>query len=327
MKKMGKVLVVVIILLSFMVAMPSIIGITQSFIGNVGVDNQDTEVYEAPLDENPNNNEKNENDGDNKDIDEDDGTEVNYDKDNDDSLDKDKDKDSESNVEEIVENSAKKIFLTFDDGPSNLTPEILKILDENQVKATFFTIGKNVEKNPQWVKQAYDEGHMVLPHTYTHEYSIYSTFETYYNDLELAKKSIEDVIDIEVPYIFRFPGGSSNQSSFKYGGQQFMPKLTEDVKEKGYYYIDWNVSSGDASPDYDNKEKMISNVIDGGKNKDFIVALFHDTSRNTKMAEILPDIILELKNQGYTFRTFRDITEDELNTMVQLKIANKPIIR
>ena len=87
MKKMGKVLVVVIILLSFMVAMPSIIGITQSFIGNVGVDNQDTEVYEAPLDENPNNNEKNENDGDNKDIDEDDGTEVNYDKDNDNSLD------------------------------------------------------------------------------------------------------------------------------------------------------------------------------------------------------------------------------------------------
>jgi peptidoglycan/xylan/chitin deacetylase (PgdA/CDA1 family) len=229
--------------------------------------------------------------------------------------------------EEIKPDPGKKVFLTFDDGPSALTPEILKILDESKVKATFFTIGKSVEKNPHWVEQTYDEGHMILPHTYSHDYSIYTTTETYYNDFELAKKSIEDVLDIEIPNILRFPGGSSNHSSFKYGGEEYMPKLTVDVKEKGYYYIDWNVSSGDASPDYDKKDKMISNVIDGAKNKDFIVVLFHDTARNTMMAEVLPEIISELKNQGYTFRTFRDITEDELDTMVKLKVANKPIVR
>lgn len=319
-KKIRKVLLVGIVLLVFMVAVPSMVGIAQSFLSNNGVDEQVQDISREDLDK----------------IFEDNKNEEIEDVSNDtvidnDALDENKeiqdDIKPESNEKDVKPDPSKKVFLTFDDGPSSLTPEILKILAENEVKATFFTIGKSVEKNPIWVKQAYDEGHMVLPHTYSHDYAIYTTFETYYNDLELAKKSIEDVLDIEVPYIFRFPGGSSNHSSFKYGGKEYMPKLTVDVKEKGYYYIDWNVSSGDASSDYDKKDKIISNVIDGSKNKNFIVALFHDTSRNTKMAEVLPEIILELKNQGYTFRTFRDITQDELDSMVQLKLANKPIIR
>ncbi len=319
-KKIRKVLLVGIVLLVFMVAVPSMVGIAQSFLSNNGVDEQVQDINREDLDE----------------ISEDNKNEEVEEVSNDividnDALDENKeiqdDIKPESNVEDVKPDPSKKVFLTFDDGPSTLTPEILKILDENEVKGTFFTIGKSVEKNSMWVKQAYDEGHMVLPHTYSHDYAIYTTFETYYNDLELAKKAIEDVLDIEVPYIFRFPGGSSNHSSFKYGGEQYMPKLTVDVKEKGYYYIDWNVSSGDASSDYDKKDKIISNVLDGAKNKNLIVALFHDTARNTKMAEVLPEIILELKNQGYTFRTFRDITQDELDAMVKLKLANKPIIR
>lgn len=322
MKRLGKVFVMTLIVLSFMAAMPSIRGITQSFRENVnpedriedrnkqneGSTSSDEGIKEDPKEE--------------KEIDAKDEEDLS--KDNSEQKEQvppiEKERDSKSE-------SDKTIFLTFDDGPSTLTPEILRILAENDVKATFFTIGKSVEKYPEIVKQTYKEGHMVLPHTYSHEYSIYTTLETYYEDLELAKSAIEKVLNIELPYIFRFAGGSSNESSFKYGGKQYMPKLTEDVKAKGYYYIDWNVSSGDASADYDNKEKMLHNVIEGTKNKNFVVALFHDTARNTKMAEVLEEMIISLKGQGYTFRTFRDITQEELDTMVKLKISNKPIKR
>lgn len=321
MKYLSKILIIGIVLLTIMIATPSMIGIAQSFLDNNHISEDSQEINEENLED--------EFIGSNEKIEEDEKLEIdeNIDENENEEVvdcETEAERDSKENVKP---DPNKKVFLTFDDGPSTVTPEILNILNENEVKATFFTIGKSVEKKPEIVKQTYDEGHMVLPHTYSHEYSIYTSFETYYNDLELAKKSIEEVLDIEVPYIFRFPGGSSNHSSFEYGGEQFMPKLTKDVKEKGYYYIDWNVTSGDASADYTNKNKLINNVINGAKNKDFIVVLFHDTARNTSMAEVLPEIILELKGEGYTFRTFRDITEEELDKMVELKLSNKPIIR
>ncbi|AKL95564.1 polysaccharide deacetylase [Clostridium aceticum] len=221
----------------------------------------------------------------------------------------------------------KKVFLTFDDGPTSLTPEILDILKEHDVQATFFVIGRLAEKDPDMVKRTYAEGNMILPHSYTHDYAIYSTFETFYDDFYRAEEVIQDILQMRLPPIFRFPGGSSNHSSFAYGGQQFMPELTKDIIEKGYYYIDWNVSSGDASPDYKSKEKMLQNIFNGLQNRDVAVVLFHDVARNTKMAQILPEVISRLQNKGYEFRTFKDITKEELDRMVQLKIANKPIVR
>ncbi|SES65449.1 Peptidoglycan/xylan/chitin deacetylase, PgdA/CDA1 family [Natronincola peptidivorans] len=238
-----------------------------------------------------------------------------------------KDLEVNSDAKKKDNHKSKKIFLTFDDGPTTLTPQILDVLKEHDVNATFFAIGRLAEKHPDQIKRIYNEGNMVLPHSYTHDYSIYSTIDGFYEDFFRAEETVSSILDIQLPPIFRFPGGSSNHSSFNYGGKQFMPKLTEDVKEKGYYYIDWNVSSGDAGPDYNNKEKMIENVLNGAKGQDFIVVLFHDVPRNTSMKKILPEVITVFKDRGYTFRTFRDITEEELNTMVQLKLANKPIIR
>ncbi|ABR47887.1 polysaccharide deacetylase [Alkaliphilus metalliredigens QYMF] len=224
-------------------------------------------------------------------------------------------------------NGHKKVFLTFDDGPTPLTPRVLDILKEENVPATFFIIGRLLEKYPQYTIRAYEEGHGILPHSYSHDYSIYSTFETFYDDFYKAEQKVKETLGYEPPPIFRFPGGSSNHSSFDYGGKQFMPKLTEDIKEKGYYYVDWNASSGDAGPDYDNPDQMLKNVLEGAAGKDFVVVLFHDVTRNEKMLEMLPKLIETLKKDGYTFRSFRDITEEELDKMVQLKLANKPIIR
>lgn len=226
-----------------------------------------------------------------------------------------------------VVDSSKKVFLTFDDGPTRLTPKVLEILKEHEVHATFFTIGKMMERYPGYVLKAYREGHMILPHSYSHDFSIYTTFETFYDDFYKAEDVYRYILGFDPPPYFRFPGGSSNHTSFRFGGKQFMPRLTEDIKEKGYYYIDWNVYAGDTTPDYNNSEKMLQNIFRNVNNNDFAIILFHDLEKNVKTVEILPEVIERLKDKGYIFRTFRDVTEEELDTMVRLKLANKPIRR
>ncbi|UCZ52776.1 polysaccharide deacetylase family protein [Bacillus shivajii] len=218
---------------------------------------------------------------------------------------------------------SKTVYLTFDDGPTALTPQILDTLNEYDVNATFFTIGKRMEANPETTRRTYEEGNMILTHSYTHKYSIYESFDTFYHDLQLAEQAYEDVLGFEAPEILRFPGGSANHSSFNYGGEQFMPALTEDIKERGYHYIDWNVSSGDASDIYDQPEKMLNQIKAQSAGKNIVVPLFHDTARNEATAEILPDVIEFYKEEGYEFRTFRDITEEELNKMIEEGIANR----
>jgi peptidoglycan-N-acetylglucosamine deacetylase len=219
----------------------------------------------------------------------------------------------------------KKVFLTFDDGPSSLTNEILAILNKKDVKATFFTIGNLMEQHPEIVKQTYKSGHMVLPHSYSHKYSIYTTFDTFYKDFAKVEDAYESILGIEAPPVFRFPGGSSNQTSTKYGGKQFMPQITADLRERGYSYVDWNVISGDASPISKNPKAMLEQVINGSENNDFVVALFHDITPNKATAKILPDVIDFYQKNGYTFRTFRDVTEDEMAEMVKRGIVNKTI--
>ncbi len=221
----------------------------------------------------------------------------------------------------------KKVFLTFDDGPATLTNEILDILADHEVKATFFTIGKRMEQYPEIVNNTYENGHMVLPHSYSHDYAIYTTFDTFYKDFYKAEDVYKSILGFEAPPFFRFPGGSSNHSSFQYGGKQFMPNLTADVRDMGYQYIDWNVSSGDASPIANEPKKMLEQIKKGSRNKDLVVTLFHDVAPNKATAKILPDVIEFYKKNGYTFRTFRDITDDELQKMKSKGIANKTIIR
>ncbi|MFA9560282.1 polysaccharide deacetylase family protein [Evansella sp. AB-rgal1] len=230
---------------------------------------------------------------------------------------------SYSNSDEIkVE---KKVFITFDDGPSTITPPILELLKKHNVPASFFVVGKNMEENPEIVQRAYNEGHMILTHSYTHDYSIYTSLESFYDDFSKAEEVYHEVLNKEPPNLFRFPGGSSNHSSFAYGGKQLMPKLTRDIKKKGYTYIDWNVSSGDAGPHANDGVSMEESIVEYSEDNNLVVLLFHDTPNNNTTAEILPNIISYYKNQGYQFRSFRDVTESELNKMKHLQIANKII--
>jgi len=190
------------------------------------------------------------------------------------------------------------IYLTFDDGPStSITPKILDILKEKNVKATFFIL--NYSDNTEYlVKRIVDEGHSIGIHGYSHNYSeIYKSEEIYLENLSKLRKKIKDSTGVDT-IITRFPGGSSNTVSNYNPG--IMTRLTKYVVAKGYKYYDWNVSSGD-SGDVKTKEGVYNNVTTRLSKKRANVVLMHDFSGNTKTLHALPDIIDYAKAQGYSF--------------------------
>lgn len=191
--------------------------------------------------------------------------------------------------------SRKVVYLTFDDGPSENTKKILDILDRYDAKATFFITGANKEKR-HLIRDAYNAGHTIGLHTYTHDYaSVYSSVDAYFEDLEKVGKVAEEQIGY-VPCFIRFPGGSSNQVSAKYS-PGIMTQLTKLVQEKGYQYYDWNVDSGDGAG-LGTEEIKKHSVTDRYQH---VMLLFHDSQAKEDTVEALPAIMDYYKGQGYEF--------------------------
>ena len=196
-------------------------------------------------------------------------------------------------TDEIFE--GRKVYLTFDDGPSENTAAILDILKQYGVKATFFVVGKTDETSLTLYKRIVDEGHTLGMHSYSHDYGdIYSSVENYVADLNRLGDHLYQVTGIRPEYV-RFPGGSSNRVS-----KVDMKELIEYLNKNGYIYYDWNLSSKDA--DYSNlsAEKItincLSQVEDYSKE---VIILFHDANDKKSTVEALPDIIkgiYELEN-------------------------------
>lgn len=195
------------------------------------------------------------------------------------------------------------IFLTFDDGPSSdITPTILDILKEENIKATFFVTNKDDSLN-NLIKREYNDGHTVALHTATHDYSyVYSSVENYFNDLNIISTKVKNITGIESK-IIRFPGGSSNTVSRRYN-LGIMTELVNKVKEQGYNYYDWNFDSEDATRKYDSSG-IYNNVtlsLKPGKNN---VVLMHDFVRNNPTKEALKNIIHYGKENGYIFSNIK----------------------
>lgn len=134
------------------------------------------------------------------------------------------------------------IYLTFDDGPSNITSKVLDILKEEEVKTTFFVTNNGSDN---LIKRIVNEGHTIALHTASHNYSqVYSSIEAYFEDLNIVHDRVLRLTGIDSKYI-RFPGGSSNTVSKNYS-KGIMTSLSYEVLNQGYRYFDWNVSSGDA---------------------------------------------------------------------------------
>lgn len=197
-----------------------------------------------------------------------------------------------------ISGTGKIIYLTFDDGPSaTITPSVLQILKEENVKATFFVINKDNSLN-YLIKQASLDGHTIALHSSTHNYSyIYSSPENYFNDLYTIENKVYDITG-KKSKIIRFPGGSSNTVSRNYYSG-IMTYLTNEVTNRGYIYFDWNVSSGDAGGARtadDVYYNVTKNLIYSNN-----IVLLHDFENNYKTLNALRNIIKYGKNNGYTF--------------------------
>lgn len=200
----------------------------------------------------------------------------------------------------IADPNKRIIYLTFDDGPSPNTLKILKILKENNVHATFFVTGQDPSCF-SYIKQAYEEGNAIAAHTYSHNFSIYTNFDTYFKDLEKIQGVIEKYTGHRTK-IIRFPGGSSNTVFRKHSKDpEFMLKLTKEVILRGYQYVDWNADSKDAETVYPNPQNLI-NAACRTYSKELCL-LMHDTHAKTATVEALPTIIQFFKDNGYEFRT------------------------
>ena len=198
------------------------------------------------------------------------------------------------------------IYLTFDDGPSNLTLDILNILKEEGVKATFFVTGQSDSTN-YIIKRAYDEGHTIALHTYSHEYSyVYSSVDNYFADLNRISNKVENIIGKKTN-IIRFPGGSSNTVSRNYS-IGIMTRLTGEVLNNGYRYFDWNVDADDAGGAYSDSNRIYLNVGNNLSHYKTNVVLMHDSYGHTATRDALRNIIQYGKRNGYKFTSIDDST-------------------
>lgn len=199
-------------------------------------------------------------------------------------------------VDKPVTPSEKIAYLTFDDGPSEgVTPQVLDVLKKNNIKATFFVLGKEAEKNKQLVKRIVAEGHILANHTYCHDEKIlYSSPESFIADIHKCENVIKSIIPEYNCKLIRFP----------YGSRKFASKATiEAVINSGYHYADWNCLSRDAEIANASPEVLFNEVKRSSFNKFKLVVLMHDTVPNT--AVVLPRVIDYLKAQGYSFKTLQ----------------------
>lgn len=211
---------------------------------------------------------------------------------------------TKSRLANIYHTGEKSVYLTFDDGPSTtVTPLILDLLKQENIKATFFVLGSRVELNPTIVKREYDEGHFIANHGYSHIYSsIYTSIDTVLEEYNKTQQAIQNALGIEYNgHLFRFPGGSTGG---KYASLKSEAKALLDENNIGY--IDWNALSSDAAG-AKTKEALMENIIETVGEKSNVVILMHDTGDKILTYEVLPDVIAYLREKGYTFKNFYDI--------------------
>lgn len=187
----------------------------------------------------------------------------------------------------------KTVYLTFDDGPSIYTDDILDILNEYGVKATFFVVGKTDSFSKEMYKRIVDDGHTLGMHSYSHKYDvIYKSIEDFDKDFTKLWNLLYDTTGLE-PKIYRFPGGSANEVNKK-GMDEFIKYLNE----KSIVYYDWNVLNGDATNIKYTEEQLIDNVLTGVEAKKRSIVLMHDAASKEATVKTLPRILKELISGG-----------------------------
>ena len=202
------------------------------------------------------------------------------------------DADQEASLPEYGVTAHQRIYLTFDDGPSEYTQTILEVLAEHNVKATFFVVGYDDEESAALYKAIADEGHTLGMHSYAHSYeTIYASLDAFAEDYEQISQVLTDATGTK-PWLYRFPGGSSNQIS----GVD-MTELADYLAEQGVSYVDWNISAGDSLADDYTTQDLIDNILDSIGDYEDAIILFHDASGKQVTAESLDEILTLLEER------------------------------
>lgn len=205
--------------------------------------------------------------------------------------------DSESEESAVQDIRPGKVYLTFDDGPSGHTQDILDILDEYGVKGNFFVCHTKNEEYQKFYKMIIDKGHMLGIHSYSHVYDeIYSSEEAFSEDVSAIRDFVYEVTDGYIATNYRFPGGSANL-----GSKLSLSFCVDYLKDHGMRYFDWNISSQDATNPMQEADVIFNNSTEGSDKFDEVVILMHDLGNKDTTVEALPRIIEYYKNIGSEF--------------------------
>lgn len=190
-------------------------------------------------------------------------------------------------------------YLTFDDGPGKYTGQLLDILAENDIPATFFVLGQQVERYPELVQRIADEGHSIGNHSYNHVYDeLYSDFTNFSDQVLKTSQAIYDVTGQQT-LLLRAPGGTYHNVDTSY---------YDAMSEAGYMMFDWNVDSGDSAGRNIKTETIINNVKQANLTKRVIV-LMHDSNSHEATIAAVPEIINYYREQNYRFDVITAATD------------------
>ncbi|MEK0179499.1 MAG: polysaccharide deacetylase family protein [Oscillatoriales cyanobacterium] len=205
-----------------------------------------------------------------------------------------------------LDSRQKAIALTFDDGPwPTTTVQILDILKQNNIKGTFFWVGRYLQVYPELGKKVAQAGHAIGNHTWNHQYIKYNE-EGAASEIDRTTSLIEELTGIRT-YMFRPPGGILNNGLAAY------------AQKKNYTVVMWSADSLDwRTAEQSLMENVMRQANSGG------IVLMHDGGGNrSRTVEALPNIIAKLKKEGYTFVTVPELLEMEAKNSKQQETAQK----
>ncbi|RDY22514.1 polysaccharide deacetylase [Romboutsia maritimum] len=203
-------------------------------------------------------------------------------------------------------NGERIVFLTFDDGTSTtVTPQVLRVLKEEDVKATFFLTGENIErgqeKAKELIKEEFKNGHAIANHSYSHDYKILYpgrtlNLESFNSDFKKTDDMLKDILGKYFSTrVIRCPGGHMSWKG--------MDKLDTYLEKNNMASMDWNALSADAEGKRKNAQELAEYAIKTSQGKEIVVLLMHDTYGKEETAKSLPQIIKYFKDNGYAFKT------------------------
>jgi len=185
------------------------------------------------------------------------------------------------------------VYLTFDDGPvPEITSQILDILKEYDVKATFFMLGSYAKRNPELTKRVYDEGHTIGSHSHTHQKSMFSSLSNFKSEVDQSVSVLEEITGDKIKY-FRIPYGTKIGQSYK-----------DYLAEKGLTIVKWNCESYDSRVNTKTPEQILEGVKSTKPSKGDVIVIMHDTYGKQKTVDALASVIEYFQSINYEFKRF-----------------------